>query len=41
LRPLRDLVAQSKLVEFEAFEALHHSWISASSRFRSARRQRR
>jgi len=24
LRPLRDLVAQSKLVEFEAFEALHH-----------------
>jgi len=24
LRPLRDLIAQSKLVEFEAFEALHH-----------------
>src|SRR6185295_14681215 len=24
LRPLRDLVAQSKLVEFEAYEALHH-----------------
>ena len=24
LKPLRDLVAQSKLVEFEAFEALHH-----------------
>jgi hypothetical protein len=24
LRPLRDVVAQSKLVEFEAFEALHH-----------------
>lgn len=24
LRPLRDLMAQSKLVEFEAYEALHH-----------------
>jgi hypothetical protein len=24
LRPLRDLVAQSRLVEFEAYEALHH-----------------
>ncbi len=24
LRPLRDIVAQSKLVEFEAYEALHH-----------------
>jgi hypothetical protein len=24
LRPLRDVVTQSKLVEFEAFEALHH-----------------
>lgn len=24
LRPLRDLIAQSRLVEFEAYEALHH-----------------